>query len=88
MREKKTEMTNDEDRMCKNNSHFLKKSAKSPLFRPKMALLSLGKRPKTTLISKVKQNLKKKKMTVGMFATNPVPILFLHLRHKRKLQKN
>ena len=61
------EMTNDEDGMSKKNVTF----QKVPKFQnPKWHFLGLGKRPKRTVQSEVKPNLKK--ITVWMFATNPV----------------
>ena len=57
----------------KKYGHLLKKMPKINFLDHKWHFLGLGKRPKTTVQSKVKPNLKEEeKMTVGMFATNPV----------------
>ena len=54
--------------------HFQKNVTfqKSPLFGPKNPLFRSFKRPKTTIKSEVKSNLKKKNLPFGMFATNHV----------------
>ena len=51
-------------------------SAKNPLFGQKLHFLGLGKWQKTIVYSEVVPNLRKKKVTVGMFATSHVSISF------------
>ena len=48
------------------------KSAKYPFFRPTIAIFRPKKRQKMTLYCEAIPNLKRKKMTIGIFATNTV----------------
>ena len=49
----------------------------------KMHFLGLGKRPKTNIKSEVQSNLNKKKLTLGMFATNHVSLFFFNKNTKK-----